>query len=160
MSLTRRNRKPRPLQPWEEIAKEAKFPKAHLIAGKATSPEIDTRDLPHRKIHPDRDEAYKRWLVFQPCAVRGLTDDTTGQVHVCWSPTTVNGRPASDPAHAGKSYSGALKRNDSECMPLCRHAHRLQEDRMNAFDERFGIDRFAVAREHRARFLAEQEKRL
>lgn len=155
--LARRTRKPRPLQPWEEIAKEAKFPKAHLIPD--DDEPTDTRSLKFRKIHPDRDDAYKRWLVFQTCAVKGLTDEATGQVHVCWSPANVNGRPASDPAHAGKSYSGALKRNDSECMPLCRHAHRSQEDRMDAFDQRFGIDRFAVAREHRARFLAEQEKR-
>lgn len=147
----------RPLLPHEELGREAKFAKPHLID--QTDEQIDTRGLRFRKIHPDRDDEYRRWLMFQPCAVRGLIDNETGQAHVCWSPANVNGRPASDPCHTGKAYSGKLKRNDSECMPLCRHAHRMHEDQMDRFDRRFGIDRYAVAREHFARFSEEQERR-
>lgn len=131
-------------------------PKFRVVADEP----IDTRLLPLRKIHPDRNDAYKRWLRYQPCAIAGLADAETGRVHVCWSPDMVStGQYASDPMHSGKAYSGRLKRDDSGCMPGCRVAHDAQENDMDRFDRKFGVDRHEIATEHFARFTAEQERR-
>jgi len=136
----------------DEAAALLTFPKQRFTEQPEES--IDTRELQFRKIHPDRNDAYKKWLRFQLCAIKDLIDSRTTQPHICWSPAKDQfNRYLSDPAHTGKAYSGKLKRNDSGCFPLCRIAHNLQEDRMNDFDQRYGIDRFAIAEEHFARFL-------
>lgn len=153
----RSSAQPRPELPHEELARQAKFAKPQY-AGDAEA--TDTRDLAHRKIHPNRDDAYRRWLNTKPCSVKGRTDERTGQPHVCWSPELRGPREyVSDPAHSGKAYSGKLKRDDSGCFPLCRHAHRQQEDNMNSFDRRFGIDRHSIAAKLYAEFQDEQERK-
>lgn len=160
MTMTRR--RPKPQLPHEDLARRAKFAKPQYGA---EPEETDTRELKFRKIHPDRDPEYGKWLRFQDCSIKGKTDALTDQPHVCWSPEYRPTRFLSDAAHTGKSYSGRLKRSDvpSECasgqFSLCRHAHRLQEDQMNAFDERFGIDRHEIAKRQHAQYLAEQERR-
>lgn len=156
--IARSRRAPRPDAPGDDQARVARFAKPRFRREAEES--IDTSELAHRKIHPARDEAYLRWLRTQPCAIAGMVDRDTDQPHVCWHPNQLSYRRfASDPAHTGKAYSGRLKRSDQEAIPLCRHAHNLQEDRMNAFDARFGVNRFSVAAEHFARFVAEQERR-
>jgi hypothetical protein len=157
MALSRRTRAPRPDLPHDEFARQAALPKPQHREQSAD--QIDTRELALRKIHPDRDPGYRSFLRTKPCAVKGLTDQRTGQVHVCWSPEQQGRFIPSDAAHTGKSYSGALKRHDSECFPLCRHGHRQQEDNMNDFDKRFGIDRFAIAKTLRAEYLDELERK-
>lgn len=154
---SRRASHPEPEMPHEEFAKQAKFAKPQY----GREPEAtDTSSLTHRKIHPNRDEAYRRWLNGQPCAIKGKTDERTGQPHICWSPEMRGPREyVSDAAHGGKAYSGKLKRDDSGCIPLCRHAHRLQENNMDSFDRRFGIDRHAIAEKLYAEFRDEQERK-
>lgn len=155
--LTRSHRAPRPDTAADQLARTAKFAKPRHCA---QAEPVDTSELQHRKMHPARDDAYKAWLRTQSCAIKGLVDKDTDQPHVCWHPNQLAyNRYASDPAHTGKAYSGRLKRSDRECIPLCRHAHDLQEDRMNAFDARFGINRFDVAAECYARFAEEQERK-
>jgi hypothetical protein len=156
--MLRRSSKPQPWSPADEAASRQMFAKDRFKVQPAES--IDTTALPFRKIHPDRNDGYKRWLKFQPCSIEGSTDKETDQVHVCWSPEEIGLRRfASDPAHAGKSYSGKLKRNDSGCMSLCRHAHNSQEDNHDRFDRRYGIDRFAIAEGQFAEYVADCEKR-
>lgn len=155
-------RRPRPDSPADELARHAKFAKPRF---RDPAPATDTRDLAFRKIHPDRDPEYRRWLRFEDCSIKGKTDSLTDQPHVCWSPEYRPTRFLSDPAHTGKAYSGRLKRSDtpsehaSGMFSLCRHAHRLQEDQMNAFDERFGIDRHEIAKRQHEKYLKEQERR-
>lgn len=148
----RRNARPRPEMPGEELAREAKFAKPQYLR---PTEETDTRSLQFRKIHPDRDEDYRRWLRMQPCAIAGLFDANTGQRHVCWHP---DGKFC-DAAHAGKAYSGRLKRDDSGCIALCRHGHRLQESNMDAFDRRYGIDRHVIATRLYGAFIDEMERK-
>lgn len=157
MTLSRRSRAPRPADMYDGLA--------HAKPRRAEKGEqINTRGMQSPKIHPDRNEEFKRYLTRQTCAVAGMIDSATGQEHICWHPHILyyaSGKPvfASDPAHSGKAYSGKLKRDDSGCMPLCRHAHDLQEDNHEKFDRRFGIDRFAIAAEHFAQFEKEEETR-
>jgi len=146
-----------PELPHECFAKLAKFAKAKYSA--RPDEQIDTRELQHRKIHPRRDQEYRRWLRSKLCSVYGKVDARTEQVHICWSPDRVGNQFASDPCHGGKAYSGRVKRHDSGCFPLCRHAHRQQEDAMDAFDQRFGIDRHEIARRLYAEFIEEMERK-
>lgn len=118
--------------------------------------QMDTRELRFKKDHPHRDPEYLKWLRFQPCAIKGKTNQRTGVKHECWSPEYRPGVFLSDPCHTGKAYSGRLKRSDSGCIALCRHAHREQEGNMDRFDGDYGIERFALASELYARFQKEQ----
>lgn len=152
MTFLRRSRKPRPSDAYDVLA----MPK---VRRDPNAEPMDTRGLPQQKLRPNRNEAYRNWLRLQPCSVRGLVDSETDQKHVCWSPQETSfGRPLSDPAHTSRAGMG-IKANDSECIPLCRHAHRASEGQESRFDRRFGIDRFAIAAEHFARFEKEQERR-
>lgn len=110
------------------------------------------------KINPVRDEAYKKWLWLQPCAVAGKKNKRTKIVHACWSPEdrTIGGRFLSDAAHSGKAYSGRIKRADSGCIPLCRWHHEAQEKNMARFDADYGIDRHAIADALYAKFQKER----
>ena len=142
-----------PLLPHEELAAQAAFPKPQYAG---TGETIDTSQLRHRKEHPDRCPKYLRWLTKQSCVIAGKENQRTGVLHICWHPDQA-GRSfiPSDPAHPDKSISGKLKVSDSDCMPLCRHAHREQEPNHDQFDRDYGIDRFAIADEHFARFEKE-----
>jgi len=137
-------RRKRPELPGDEVARRLLLPKPQFLDKPRTG--MDTSGLPHRKIHPDRDESYLRWLRFQDCAIKGRNG------HECWSPDSMPRRQLSDAAHTGKAFSGRLKQSDRGCIPLCRFAHDEQERNMDAFDRKYGIDRFAVAAEHYARF--------
>jgi hypothetical protein len=150
----RSRRTPRPNTPLDDFYSTAALPKR-------PRPEtaMDTSSLPQRKIHPLRDRAFLDWLRKQPCAIKGLTNESTGQPHVCWSPDRFGAGFLSDPAHCGKSYSGKLKRSDAEAFPLCRHGHRDQEPNMNLFDARYGIDRFEIAARMYAEYQHEKERR-
>ncbi len=142
--MTFPRRASRPDLPGDELARCAAFPKPQFTS--ADNPPVDTRGLGHPKLHPDRDPAYRRWLRLQPCVIKGKRD------HVCWSRTRCSGQPLSDSAHTGKAFSGRLKQSDSNCIPLCRLAHEEQERGMDAFDQKYGLDRFDVAREHNERY--------
>jgi len=156
----RRSRRERPLLPHEEIGQHAAFAKPHLLArGEGQDEQIDTRDLSLRKIHPERDAEFLRWLHYKPCVIAGKTNLRTGQKHMCWSPTTTNGRFTSDPMHTGKAYSGALKRSDHGAVPGCRHAHREQEANMDRFDADYSINRHEIAAALHAEFTEEQERK-
>lgn len=157
MLRSRRLRRPRPLLPHEEIGRDARFAKPHLVQPADDQQPIDTSELPHRKIHPERIPAFLDWLKFQTCCIKDKTDAETGQVHVCWHPVTLGyKRFLSDPMHIGKAYSGRLKRSDKGAIPGCRHAHNLQEDNMDRFDRRFGINRHELAEAYYTRFCAEK----
>lgn len=155
--MTLRNRrKQEPLRSWEEPAAQLRFAKAKY---RTVEPEqIDTRGLAHRKIHPEREPAFLRWLSFQPCSIFGLTNRRTGVPHICWSPDWLAGRFRSDPMHTGKSYSGALKRSDRGAFPGCRHAHRESEDNMDRFDADYGINRHEIAEAMFAKFEDETRR--
>lgn len=152
-----RSRTPAPPLPWDDAASKAAFPKPQTRRAKAGD-QVDTRDLKHRKVHPDRDEAYKRWLRTQPCVIKGKTNKRTDVLHVCWHPDQVGPVIPSDPAHPSKAMSGRVKVSDSDCMPLCRHAHNEQEWKHERFDHDYGIDRFAIGAEHYARFQKERAR--
>lgn len=64
-----------------------------------------------------------------------------------------------DPMHCGKAYSGRLKRSDRDAITGCRHAHREQEPNMDRFDSDYGINRFELAAQFYARFVAQTEGR-
>lgn len=153
-------RRERPALPWDDSASQAKFAKPQYR--EAAEP-TDTRSLAFRKIHPERDLEYRRWLRFRDCRVKGRIDLLTDQPHICWNPDE---RFKADPAHTGKAYSGALKRSDipseyaSGMLSLCRHAHRMQESNMDEFDRRFGINRHGEARAQHAEYIAEKERAL
>lgn len=138
--------RPRPARPRDPLADKAAYPKPRR-EDRTGSPR--TEGLAHRKIHPVRDDGYKLWLRYIPCAVAGLEDKSTGIVHACYSPEV---QPSyrgvfflSDPAHGRKAMSGRKKWDDSGCFPLCRAAHNLQEDNHDKFDRRYGIDRHEIA---------------
>lgn len=151
--MSRPSRRERPDLPHEEIARTAAFPKPHL----RQKPEAtDTTALQFRKIHPERDPEYLRWLRFQPCVAEGLTNNRTGVAHVCWSPDMRGPRFVSDPMHCQKAMSGRLKQSDRGAIPGCRHLHRESEANMDRADADYGIDRFALADEFYARFLREK----
>jgi len=142
-------RKPRPETGPDEPA--LKFPKERH---RKRREQVDTSGMAHGKIRPDRNPVYLAWLYSQPCAVAGKVNARTGLAHICWSPDrTELGRPQSDPCHTSKFGLGR-KGPDSECLPLCRAAHEAHEHAMDTFDRAFGIDRFEIAREHFARFVA------
>lgn len=150
----RSRRAPRPNTELDDYYASAALPKT-----RRPDTTMDTSSLVQHKIHPLRDREFLDWLHRQPCSIKGLTDVTTGQVHVCWSPDRFGVGFLSDPAHCGKSYSGKLKRSDAEAFPLCRHAHRIQEDAMDSFDLRYGIDRYEIAERLYAQFQHEKERR-
>ena len=150
--MTRKRNRP-PL-PWDEQASRLAFPKPQHRA--SFDAQADTSQFAHRKIHPDRDPEYLKFLHFQPCAIKGKTNDRTGVAHICWSPEYRPGMFLSDPAHADASYSGRLKRNDSGCIALCRGAHREETGNPRRFDEDYGIDRLKLAAELRVRFQKER----
>lgn len=157
MALSRRAKKnPEPWTEVDDLAAQAAFPKGRYR--KPPEESIDTTALLHRKVHPNRDEAYKRWLNFRPCAIKGLTDNKTGLPHVCWSPTMRGREFVSDAAHGPRAGLG-LKGDDSGCLALCRHAHRDVGDRMDDLESRYGVDWRGIAAELYARFRAEQERR-
>ncbi len=154
-----RQRRAKKSEPWTEVdhlASLAAFAKPRHREQPDES--IDTTALPHRKIHPNRDEAYRRWLNFRPCAVKGLTDNKTGLPHACWSPTKHGREFTSDAAHGPRAGLG-LKGDDDGCLPLCRHVHRECGDRMEDLESRYGVNWRAIAAEHYARFVKEQEKK-
>lgn len=147
----------RPELPHEEFARALAHPKPQYLA---PAEPTDTRDLALRKIHPERDLGFLRWLHFKPCVIAGLVNRRTGQAHVCWSPERLTGgRYESDPMHTGKAYSGALKRSDRGAMPGCRHAHREQELNMDRFDADYGINRHEIAARLFAEYVDEQERK-
>lgn len=150
MTFRNARKSPRPLLPHEEIGQELRFAKSYRDRDDREM--IDTSELEHSKIHPTRCREFLTWLRFQPCAIVGREDSATGQRHTCWSLERLGAGYLSDPAHTGKAYSGKLKRDDRGAFPLCRHAHRQQEDNMDSFDARFGIDRHEIAREMWERF--------
>ena len=150
----KKSRTPAPLTEYEEIGQRLALPKK--FRDRDDRDPLDTRDLPLRKIHPEREPEFLAWLRFRPCSIAGLVDSITGQPHVCWSPERLGpGRFLSDPAHTGKSYSGRLKRTDRGAFPLCRHGHRDQESNMDRFDARYGINRHEIAAEMWKRFAEE-----
>jgi hypothetical protein len=148
-------RNSRPARPRDPLADQAAFPKP-VREDRTGAPRTEGLEL--RKIHPVRDDGYKRWLRYVPCAVAGRVDAQTDQRHECWSPEAqiLYGRLFyfSDPAHSGKAISGRTKRDDSGCFPLCRAVHGLQEDNHAKFDRRYGIDRHEIA----ARLYAQYKK--
>ena len=136
------------------LSEEVALPKPKRVG------KLDTRGLELAKIHPLRNREFLTWLRRQPCSVAGMLDQATGQPHVCWSPEEWRrGVFKSDPAHCGKAISGRMKRSDAEAFSLCRHAHRDSEMAMDAFDRRFGIDRFEIAARQFAQFTKEQERK-
>ena len=150
----KKSRTPAPLTEYEEIGQRLALPKK--FRDREDGEQIDTRDLPLRKIHPEREPEFLTWLRFRPCSIAGREDSLTGSMPVCWSPESLGpGRYLSDPAHTGKAYSGRLKRTDRGAFPLCRHAHRLQESQMDRFDLRYGINRHEIAAEMWKRFSEE-----
>jgi hypothetical protein len=63
-----RARRSAPALPHEEFA--AQLPFAKQKYRREPDEMIDTRDLPLRKIHPERDAEFLRWLKPQPCVRR------------------------------------------------------------------------------------------
>lgn len=144
--------KPRHDRPRDPLADDLAFPKPRRST-RQDAPR--TEGLALRKIHPERDQGYRRWLRIQPCILEGLTNQRTGVKHTCWSPATINGKYVSDPMHTGKSYSGRLKRADSGAVSGCRHAHRELEDNMDRGDADYGIDRHEIAGRMHQRYRKE-----
>lgn len=157
-------RRPRPELPHEQLARRAKFAKPQY---REPAEETDTKGLALRKLHPERDRCYLKWLRFRTCKVHGKTDSLTDQPHICWSyeraASTATGF-MSDPSHNAKAYSGNLKRSDipsdssSGAISLCRLAHRFSEANADEFDRRFGINRHEIGREQYEEYLAEMER--
>lgn len=155
MSLRRSFRKEKkPLTPLQEYKRSAP-----LALRERPEEAMDTTELPQRKLHPTRDHGFRRWLVTQPCQVKGLVDKVAEQVHICWHPSELGyKRYASDPAHLEKTGMG-IKGSDRAMISLCRHAHRLQEGATAKFNERFGINCHEIAARQYAEYLKEQEKK-
>jgi len=153
----RRTSRQEPALPYEEFAAQLPFAKAKYREQK--DEQIDTRPLRFRKIHPEREPDFLRWQHFKACSIEGKTNLRTGVVHVCWHPEMIGARFQSDPAHTGKAYSGSLKRGDRGSFPLCRHAHREQENNMDRFDADYGINRHEIAARLYAEFLDEMERK-
>ncbi|HSY50423.1 MAG TPA: hypothetical protein VLC46_16545 [Thermoanaerobaculia bacterium] len=97
---------------------------------------IDTRRLQIRKSHPEREPGFLAYLRTLPCAIEGHP------LHAqCWNIDFGRNRAA----HCRKATSGRTKRTDRQAITLCDLAHDEQERDMDAFDRKYGINRFATA---------------
>src|SRR4051794_15231566 len=142
MTLQRR-RSARPDLPGDAEAREAMLPKPKhrtVIVHEA----IDTRMLEIRKAHPEREPGFLAYLRGLPCEISGKLG------HVCWNVDGGRNRAA----HCRKATSGRRKRTDREAITLCDFAHEEQERAMDAFDHKYGINRFAIADRRWAEYCA------
>ena len=112
---------------------------------RSTKPIRKKRAKP-RRVSVVRDEKYKAWHVENfGCAVGN-------QVHVIASLGKCD--PAHGPVNGMRSKGG-----DDGIISLCRCHHDEQHQiGWPAFEEKYGIDRSAIAAEHYARFKQEQPR--
>jgi hypothetical protein len=146
MTPPQRRRSARPDLPGEAEARMASLPKPQYRTVIVHEP-IDTRLLMIRKSHPDREPRFLDYLRGLPCEIAGIGG------HACWN---VDFSSRNRAAHCRKAISGRRKRTDREAITLCDFAHDEQERDMNAFDRKYGINRFALADQRWAEYCAKE----
>jgi hypothetical protein len=139
-------RKARPELPIDEFARQARFAKPQYQTPPVAA---DTSELQHRKLHLIRSEGFKAFIRLKRCAIEKKLD------HKCWTPRA---HGLSDPAHTTKAGL-ALKGPDSGLIPLCRLAHSEQELDMDAFDQKYGINRHQIAADLWAQWQQKEARR-
>lgn len=127
------------------------FPKRTPIK-RSTKPVRKKRPGKARRVSVVRDRKYLDWLKTQFCVVsqslflRGLTE------YVYAKPVII------DPAHGPVNGMGS-KGGDDGAIPLTREYHTEQHAiGWPAFEEKYGIDRTAIADERYQRYKQEQSK--
>lgn len=121
-----------------------------------------TKRIPSRRRDPKRRtwashrcEPFRAWLKQQACCV---THCWTGQP--CYDVARPGAKPTTiwvvvDPAHLIPRGRGSDDLYN--CVPLARHLHEEQEKRTDAFNAKYGVNLWELAKEYTERWLATDE---
>lgn len=111
---------------------------------------------------PVRDEGYLSFLRSHACTVSrweggaGVCQSATWALQIILRRGALLIMPRSTAAHPKKATSGREKVGDDQCIPLCEAHHAEQELNHDAFDRKYGIDRYELAKKYYARYLEEK----